>query len=602
MANDSTKWIPASDECHSTVIEELTITENGTYTAPDGMGYSPVTVDVAAEPGADVVFFDYDGSRAATYSKADFLALDAMPENPTHEGLVAQGWNWSLSDAQDYVEKYGVLNVGQTYITESGNTEIDITLTAPDLSPYLKYALDGTMVIDWGDNTTPDTVTGSSTETTQYQQHVYAAAGDYTISLAVTGEMEFAISSEATNYDRGVLVDQAAPTHSQKYSDDITAIRLGDNVTLGEQAVRECISMRTITLPNGLTSIGESAFTDCLSLVSLTIPDGVTSAAPAMCDTCAGMTTLSLPNGITEIEDDAFLSCYTLESVTLPDSVTRLGEDAFEECHALRSIVIPDGVTEIGGWAFDQCHNLESVTIPDSVTAIGESAFSFCHALTSVVIPDGVTTIEASTFEECNILRSVVIPDSVTSIGEKAFYNCLALSDLTIPEGVTEIGVSAFYRCFCLTGLTIPDGVTEINEEVFSTCWSLTTIDIPAGVTSIGANAFSSDQGLVAVTIPEGVTSIGNSSFSNCSALTSLTIPATVTSIGKGAFSNCHSMEEYHFLPTTPPPLGDGFVFGNIPADCIIYVPYSADHSVLTAYKSASLWSNLASRIQEESQ
>lgn len=57
----------------------------------------------SSEPMRDVNFIDYDGTVVNSYSKEDFLALSAMPENPSHDGLVAQGWNWSFEDAQDYV-------------------------------------------------------------------------------------------------------------------------------------------------------------------------------------------------------------------------------------------------------------------------------------------------------------------------------------------------------------------------------------------------------------------------------------------------------------------------------------------------------------------
>lgn len=62
--------------------------------------------------GNDVVFYDYDGTVVQSYSANDFLALSAMPANPTHSGLTAQGWNWSLSDAKTYVQTYGKLNIG----------------------------------------------------------------------------------------------------------------------------------------------------------------------------------------------------------------------------------------------------------------------------------------------------------------------------------------------------------------------------------------------------------------------------------------------------------------------------------------------------------
>lgn len=63
-------------------------------------------------PSKDVNFIDYDGTVVYSYTAAEFAELTAMPDNPSHDGLTSQGWNWSLSDAQTYVAKYGKLNVG----------------------------------------------------------------------------------------------------------------------------------------------------------------------------------------------------------------------------------------------------------------------------------------------------------------------------------------------------------------------------------------------------------------------------------------------------------------------------------------------------------
>lgn len=37
----------------------------------------------------------------------------------------------------------------------------------------------------------------------------------------------------------------------------------------------------------------------------------------------------------------------------------------------------------------------------------------------------------------------------------------------------------------------------------------------------------------------------------------------------------------------------------DLPSDCIIYVPYSQDHSILNAYKTASNWSTYANQMIE---
>jgi hypothetical protein len=59
-------------------------------------------------------------------------------------------------------------------------------------------------------------------------------------------------------------------------------------------------------------------------------------------------------------------------------------------------------------------------------------------------------------------------------------------------------------------------------------------------------------------------------------------------------------MSEYHFKPTAPPALANTNAFANISTDCKIYVPYSADHSILEAYKTETNWSSYASKMQEE--
>ena len=76
----------------------------------------------------DVIFIDYDGTIVYSYSKGDFAKLTAMPANPVHPGLTAQGWNWTLADAKTQVATYGYLTIGQNYITTDNKTHIDITI------------------------------------------------------------------------------------------------------------------------------------------------------------------------------------------------------------------------------------------------------------------------------------------------------------------------------------------------------------------------------------------------------------------------------------------------------------------------------------------
>ena len=106
-----------------------------------------------------------------------------------------------------------------------------------------------------------------------------------------------------------------------------------------------------------------------------------------------GLKSIIIPNSVTTIGYAAFRSCEKLKSLTIPNSVTSIGSSSFSGCSGLTSLTIPNSVTSIGNYAFSGCSGLTSLTIPNSVTSIGESAFYGCSGLTSLTIPNSVTSI-----------------------------------------------------------------------------------------------------------------------------------------------------------------------------------------------------------------
>ena len=387
-------------------VEPLSVTTNGTYTAPTGTAYSPVTVNVSgggttpASP-KDVNFIDYDGTILYSYTKSEFAQLDALPANPDHSGdeipLTSQGWNWTLAqiNVQLTAQPNDPVTVGQMYVTTDGKTYIEIELHEGRLSPYLGIAVNGTVVVDWGDNSATSTVTGSSLTTQVRTLHEYAAAGRYKISISVSsGSFAFYGTSAYT------LLNKNSSTANQNrvYSNAVQSVRIGNNASINSYPFSHCYSLATITIPSGVTSIGTYAFYYCCALTSLTIPSGVTSNDGSAFRECYALTSLAIPSGVTSIGTYAFQNCYALTSLTIPSGVTSIGIYAFYHCYSLATIIIPSGVTSIGTYAFYYCYGLAKLRFLPSTPPTVANSNAFTNIPTDCVIsvPTGSLSAYAS--------------------------------------------------------------------------------------------------------------------------------------------------------------------------------------------------------------
>ena len=416
-------------------IGNAIVAKGGTVNQGDGLEEYPADIATIPSGGVcgadnDVRFIDYCGMVIKSYTAEEFASLSALPDNPSHEGLIAQGWNWSLSDAKTYVANYGKLDIGQMYKsnTPNGDTFLHIRITGGRLKPYLGLTGNsaGTAVdIDWGDDTAAESVTLDNN--TVYTPHEYATTGEYTIIISVTNGT---ISFNGSNAGYSNIFRKSS----------------GEGETNADRVYQNILVKAEIG--SGVTGIGNYAFQYCSSLSSISIPDTVTS-----------------------IGNNAFQSCYSLSSITIPNTVKTIGSSVFQYCcSSLSLITIPDGVTSIGQYAFYGCYSLSSAAMPNSIISIGNNAFSGCYSLSSISIPSTVTSIGNNAFQNCYSLSSLIIPDGDASIGSSAFYGCYSLASITMPDTVASIGNNAFQNCYSLSSITIPNSVASIGSGAFQSC------------------------------------------------------------------------------------------------------------------------------------
>lgn len=369
----------------------LTANENGLYNAPSGKAYSSVTVSVNGDPSVEkkaVNFYDpYDGSRVASFTAAEALALNALPGNPSHSGLTSQGWNYTLAQMQAQVTETGSCDIGQMYRTTDRKTKLYCHFEVGRLSPYLSLQKTGQVTIDWGDGSPTELMPDVATYMTSNLQHTYAAPGDYVISIYPQSSASATIPMGL--YGSYVLRPSASATGSLMYIGTIKKVEVGDQVSIG--GFGGCSSLKSITLPEGLSSsLGSNCFRNCVSLTHLTIPTGVT-AIPQEFAYGTPLSSISIPRGVTVIGSNSFYNNYSpLSSVSIPGTVELIHAQAFSGCKIITTITLPASVTVLGDGAFDNLESLKEMHFkPTTPPWAGTGVFTNIPTDCTIYVPTG---------------------------------------------------------------------------------------------------------------------------------------------------------------------------------------------------------------------
>ena len=384
----------------------------------------------------------------------------------------------------------------------------------------------------------------------------------------------------------------------------ITSIIIPETITaIPTGCFANCYMLETVTLPAELTAIGKEAFYRCNSLKSIDLPETITTLEQGAFKS-SGLTSFTLPPQITTISAELLRYTSDMKTVTLHDKLTTIGSFSFANC-GFSSIDIPLSVREIKANAFYSSY-LTSIVIPDSVTTLGKKAFSNCIRMTNAHIGDGIkvigdstfywspysprevsfgdssqlTTIGASAFAH-NKLERIDLPKTVKSIGTRAFESCKSLKTIDLGDRLTAIAGHTFENSDALEEVKMPNTVKSIGEEAFSHCYNLKVINMSDSLTYISSYAFWQCRNLKRMRIPDMVTSIGYCLFDQCVSLEEVVFGQSLKTMGSLLFRGCSALKSVIMLNPTPPELNANNDWGN---NVLVYTPEAS------RYRNAAVW------------
>ena len=242
-----------------------------------------------------------------------------------------------------------------------GNTHIWIEVTEGRNSPVVGVAVNGTVTVDWGDGTAPDTLTGTNLSTVIYTPlHKYASEGKYVITLAVaSGEMRI---YGASSYSKLVAFNSAASGMYKApvlgYLNSIKKVECGNNVSLGDYAFASCGSLSELSVPDTVTSLGGYVATDCWSLNSFTTPNGVSILPTNFFRQCSGLRKIIFSDNVTHIQAEDFAFCYSLTTAVFSKKLVQISSAAFKNCFS------------VGLFDFSKCETVPKLTATDVFTGV----------------------------------------------------------------------------------------------------------------------------------------------------------------------------------------------------------------------------------------
>lgn len=337
---------------------------------------------------------------------------------------------------------------------------------------------------------------------------------------------------------------------------------------IGDNALSDCGTISSLTIPHSITSIAENAFSN--STIDTLIFNASACTSRLKKDIFGHIAYLHVGGSVAQIPAEAFKDDSLLRNVIF-DSLTSIGVRSFKNCIGLQTITLPATLTNIGAEAFSLCDNLVEVRYLGTLSEWCEIAFG--DSLANPISQSHHLNING------NDLQRLSIPDDISSIPNYTFYGCSGIQSITLPSNVTDIAAYSFTN---INPDTLYFYASNCDARLAKrTFGNVKHLFVGGNVTAVGTGCFANDTVLSTVSI-ESAHNIGMYAFRNCINLDTLNLGTAIDSIHNSAFANCSNLYTINELRMEPPHLASD-AFSNTPTDKTINIPCGS----LSAYQNS---------------
>lgn len=350
--------------------------------------------------------------------------------------------------------------------------------------------------------------------------------------------------------------------------------------TIGSEMFADCIYLRTLTVPESVSSIGAMAFKECYQLTDVYLFGDPEVGGDAFSVGVEGHeATVIIHTDGGELPDSVF---GDHAQVVYDDLVIGHDGDGFAyECYS-------DGYAHIVNYYGEGTE----VIVPSHVEYEGRiyivnevpGAFIGNAEVTYISLPATMDGFVIGTFNDCSSLIRVDFHSAVNSISALFFTGCASMQEVNVmnPNGQAEsadgvlydrgMGILVYFPAGKTGTFTVPDTVQNILNYSFAET-AISEVVLGDGVTMVGDYAFNgsavekvtlkagveygmgayADTAVSDLTVEDGVDSISTAMFIGCTDLTVLVLPASITEISDSAFEGS-GLREVHLA-------GDGEIF-----------------------------------------